>query len=50
MFFNFLMEEIMKKFWILPVAVFVMFLAVSCGSGSDKEEKRSKRTECNIIV
>ena len=45
MFFNFLMEEIMKKFWILPVAVFVMFLAVSCGSGSNSEEKNSDPTD-----
>ena len=35
------MEEIMKRFWILSVAVFVMFFAVSCGSGSDSEEKKN---------
>lgn len=31
----------MKKFWILSVAVFVMFFAVSCGSGSGSEEKKN---------
>ncbi len=31
----------MKRFWILSVAVFVMFFAVSCGSGSDSEEKKN---------
>lgn len=35
------MEETMKRFWILSVAVFVMFFAVSCGSGSDSEEKKN---------
>ena len=35
------MEEIMKRFWILPIAVFVMFFAVSCGSESNSEEKKN---------
>ena len=39
------MENVMKKFWILPVAVFAMFFIVSCGSGSDSEEKNSDPTD-----
>lgn len=31
----------MKRFWILPIAVFVMFFAVSCGSESNSEEKKN---------
>ena len=35
----------MKRFWILPIAVFVMFFAVSCGSESNSEEKNSDPTD-----
>ena len=27
----------MKKFWVLPIAVFAMFLVIGCGSGSSDE-------------
>ena len=35
----------MKRFWILPIAVFAMFFIVSCGSESNSEEKNSDPTD-----